>query len=80
MKIFDKKGNALEAIFSFIEETVETGESCLIHSNFGKSRGFAVLAAYLMRKYAWSLDKCLEYARTKKEGLEIRPNYMEQLR
>jgi protein-tyrosine phosphatase len=48
---------------------MEAGESCLIHSVHGKSRACAVLAAYLMKKYNWSLNKCLEYINTKKEGL-----------
>lgn len=79
MQIFDKKNNALNAIFSFVEEAVEQGESCLIHSLHGKSRACAVLAAYLMRKYGWSLNKTLELINSKKEGLEIRSNYLAQM-
>ena len=58
---------------------MENGESCLIHSIFGKSRSCAVLVAYLMKKYNWSLSKCLELVNSKKEGIEIRNNYLSQM-
>ena len=46
---------------------------------FGKSRASAVIVAYLMKKYNWSLNKCLEFINSKKEGLEIRNNYLNQM-
>ena len=46
---------------------------------YGKSRSCAVLVAYMMKKYNWSLNKCLEYVNAKKEGLEIRNNYLAQM-
>lgn len=58
---------------------MEVGESCLIHSLHGKSRASAVLVAYLMKKYGWGLNKTLELVNSKKEGLEIRQNYMRQM-
>jgi hypothetical protein len=62
-----------------VEEAMEQGESCLIHSLHGKSRACAVLGAYLMRKYSWSLNKSLELINAKKEGLEVRSNYLVQM-
>jgi hypothetical protein len=62
-----------------VEEAVELGESCLIHSLHGKSRACAVLSAYLMRRYGWSLNKTLELINSKKEGLDIRSNYLVQM-
>ena len=59
---------------------MEQGESCLIHSVNGKSRACAVTVAYLMKKYSWSLNKCLEFISSKKEKLEIRNNYMHQMK
>jgi hypothetical protein len=32
-----------------------------------------------MKKYSWSLNKCLEFINAKKEGLEIRNNYLAQM-
>lgn len=45
---------------------MEQGESCLIHSVNGKSRSCAVLVAYLIKKYSWTLNKCLEFIASKK--------------
>lgn len=78
-QIFDRKNNATNAIFTFIEEAMDQGESCLVHSLHGKSRACAVLAAYLMRRYSWSLNKALELLNAKKEGLEVRSNYLAQM-
>ena len=78
-QIFDKKNNAVNAIFHFVEEAMEQGECCLIHSVNGKSRATAVTVAYLMKKYSWSLKKCLEFISSKKEKLDIRNNYLAQL-
>jgi protein-tyrosine phosphatase len=78
-KIFDKKNNALNAIFNFIEEAEKKGESCLVHSVNGKSRSFTVIVAYLIKKYKWSLSKCLQFIDSRKENLQIRLNYLAQL-
>ncbi len=51
----------------------------MIHSLHGKSRACAVMVAYMMKKYHWSLDRCFEYITSKKEHLEIRDNYLSQL-
>ena len=48
---------------------MEQGESCLIHSVNGKTRACAVMVGYLMKKYEWGLDKCLEFVASKKENL-----------
>ena len=32
-----------------------------------------------MKKYQWGLNKCLELINSKKEGLEIRNNYLVQM-
>lgn len=45
---------------------MEQGESVLIHSVNGKSRACAVMVAYLIKKYSWSLTKCLEFISSKK--------------
>ena len=58
---------------------MEQGESCLIHSLYGKSRAFAVIVAYMMKKYSWSLSRCLELIHSKKEGVQIRHNFMQQM-
>ena len=66
-------------IFQFVEETMELGECCLIHSLHGKTRACTITAAYLMKKYQWPLDKCLSFINSKKEKIGMRESYLLQL-
>lgn len=70
----------MNMIFGFIEEAMEEGKSCLVHSVNAKSRAFVVVAAYLMKKYSWSLQKTLDYVGSKKDQLEVRETFYEQLK
>jgi len=54
-------------------------ESVLIHSVRGQSRASCVLAAYIMRKYQWSLLKTLEFLNSRRPDLEIRATFIHQL-
>jgi hypothetical protein len=51
----------------------------LVHSVRGQSRASAVLAAYLMLKYRWSLLKTLEFLNWRRSDLEIRESFIKQL-
>ena len=56
--LFDAaKDETTNQIFDFIEDAVNKAESVLVHSLRGQSRSSCVIAAYLMRKYRWSLFK-----------------------
>jgi len=55
----------------FIESSYERGESCLIHSERGQSRCSCLVAAYLIKKYKWSLYKSLEFLNSRRPDLEI---------
>ena len=79
IQVFDKKNNAFNTLYTFIEEAQQRGESCLVHSVHGKSRATTIIVAYLMRKFKWSLKKCLEYVDCRKDCLQIRGNYLSQL-
>lgn len=70
----------MNAIFGFIEDAMEDGKSCLVHSVNAKSRSFVVVAAYLMKKYNWSLQKTLDFVGSKKEKLEVREAFYDQLK
>lgn len=48
--LFDKK-SAVSGVHKFIEDSVQLGESVLIHSVRGRNRCICVLTAYFMRKY-----------------------------
>lgn len=59
---------------------MELGQSCLVHSVNAKSRAFVVVAAYMMKKYSWSLEKTIEYITLKKPQLDIRQVFYYQLK
>ena len=77
--VLDAKDEASNAIFDFIEEAVEQTESVLVHSVRGQSRATCTLAAYIMRKYRWSLLKSLEFLNSRRPDLEIRATFIHQL-
>lgn len=75
----DPRDEAANAIFEFIEEALEATESVLVHSIRGQSRATCALAAYIMRKYKWSLLKALEFLNSRRPDLEIRATFIHQL-
>jgi hypothetical protein len=72
----DGKDQAANAIFDFIEEAINATESVLVHSVRGQSRATCALAAYIMRKYNWSLLKSLEFLNSRRPDLEIRATFI----
>jgi protein-tyrosine phosphatase len=74
--LFDQKDQTTKDIFDFIELAVKKTESVLVHSVRGQSRAASVLAAYLMRKYRWSLLKTLEFLNSRRPELEIRGTFI----
>lgn len=77
--LLDPKDEASNAIFDFIEEALDATESVLVHSVRGQSRATCALAAYIMRKYKWSLLKSLEFLNSRRPDLEIRATFIHQL-
>jgi protein-tyrosine phosphatase len=77
--LLDPRDEAANAIFEFIEEALEQTESVLVHSVRGQSRATCALAAYIMRKYKWTLLKSLEFLNSRRPDLEIRATFIHQL-
>ncbi len=78
--LFDEKGQTSKEIFDFIEDAVGKSESVLVHSSRGQSRSACVLASYIMKKFRWSMLKTLEFLNSRRPDLEIRANFIQQLR
>ena len=74
--ILDPKHNTIHFIFTLIEEVLSKGESILVHSEYGESRSTTLVVAYLMKKYYWSLIKCMEYLHSRKPEIKIRANFL----
>mmetsp|Transcript_38235 Transcript_38235/g.43392 ORF Transcript_38235/g.43392 Transcript_38235/m.43392 type:complete len:697 (-) Transcript_38235:2729-4819(-) len=65
--------------FEFMEHGLNNGDSILIHSVKGQNRSFTMLAAYMMRKYKWTLLKTLEFLNYRRPDLDIRTTFVQQL-
>ena len=78
-KLFDSNDEIVDKILLFIRESLLNGEGLLIHSVKGKNRCCVVVIIYLMKKYYWSVNKCIDFLKSKKEDIEIEPYFIEQL-
>eukprot|EP00820_Chromera_velia_P030941 Cvel_13495.t1-p1 / transcript=Cvel_13495.t1 / gene=Cvel_13495 / organism=Chromera_velia_CCMP2878 / gene_product=Dual specificity protein phosphatase 1B, putative / transcript_product=Dual specificity protein phosphatase 1B, putative / location=Cvel_scaffold923:45383-53053(+) / protein_length=1548 / sequence_SO=supercontig / SO=protein_coding / is_pseudo=false len=77
--ILDGRDIVVCEIHDFIEEALEQGESVLVHSMKGQSRSCCVVAAYLMKKYHWSLRKTMEFLCSRRPDLNLKPAFLQQL-
>jgi len=77
--IFDEHGIVIEQIVSFIDEGIRKGQSVLVYSTRGMSRCIVCVAAYMMAKYGWGVDKVFEFLDSKRVPMEPNPSFMSQL-
>ena len=77
--LFDKNDEIVDKILLFIKESLSNGEGLLIHSVKGQDRCCVVVIIYLMRKYNWSVNKSIDFLKSKKEDIEIEPYFLQQL-
>ena len=77
--ILDAKEQVTTACYAFIEDALAKTESTLVHSVKGQSRAATVLAAYMMRKYRWSLLKTFQFLSYRRPDLEVRSAFIQQL-
>jgi protein-tyrosine phosphatase len=74
--VLDEKCNVINRIYEFIETETLTGLSVLVHSFRGMNRSVVVCAAYLMKKFNWSVDKTMEFIKSKKCNVQLRGNFL----
>ena len=77
--ILDVRDTVISEVFTFIEECVDKGESVLMHSYRGQSRCVTLLAAYLIKRYRWSLGKTMEFVTSRRADIMIKPVFYRQL-
>ena len=78
--LFDSLDEISNKIFDFIEDSFIRGEGLLVYSLKGQNRCCIVIIIYLMKKYKWPLNKCLEFLRNRKQDINIPNFFMEQLK
>ena len=77
--ILDIRNTVVQAVASFIDAALEKGESVLVHSFKGQSRSVTILTAYLMKKFRWKLNKCLQFMQSRRSDVAIKPAFHRQL-
>ena len=77
--LFDGKDEIADKIVQFIDNSFVEGEGLLAHSFKGQNRVCLVVIIYLMKKYKWSLNKSMDYLKSKKNDVEIVPYFYIQL-
>jgi protein-tyrosine phosphatase len=77
--LFDASDKNIETVVRFVDETLAQGECVLIQSVHGRSRSCAVIAAYFIIKYRWTLDHALDFIAMAHEDMEIHPFFRKQL-
>ena len=77
--LFTPNDEIVDKILLFIRESYLRGEGLLIHSVKGKDRCCIVAIIYLMKKYYWSVNKSIDFLKSKKEDIEIEPYFIQQL-
>ena len=74
--LFDAAEKIPEEIYKFMEEAVENHESVLVQSVRAQNRSCFVIAAFLMRRYSWTLLKTLEFLNSRRPDLELRASFL----
>ena len=77
--LFDSKDEIQTKLVSFIEEGLTKGEGLLVHSVKGINRALVIVVVYFMKKFCWSLKKCLEFIKIKVKNGKIEKYFLKQL-
>ena len=77
--LFDSKDEIANRIVAFIDDSFNRGEGLLAHSVRGQNRVCIVVIIYLMKKYKWNLNKCMDFLRSKKQDVDIPKYFLNQI-
>lgn len=71
--------NLLIEALDFIECALKEDGNVLVHCEVGISRSAFIVAAYLMRRYRWSVDKALTHIRSCRPTVQPNDGFVRQL-
>ncbi|CAM9970099.1 unnamed protein product, partial [Phaeothamnion confervicola] len=79
--LFDGGGGnmVVRQLAGFIDEALDAGDAVLVHSVQGTSRCVAAVAAYLMFKFGWGIQKAFEFVASKRPDIAPNEGFMQQL-
>ena len=77
--LLDDQDSIPISIENFIDECIEKGENVLVYSVKGQNRACIIVLLYLLRKYNWTIRKCLEFLKHLKSDVSIPQYFLNQL-
>ena len=77
--LFEPNDEIPNKIISFIEESFLKGEGLLVLSMKGINRALIVVVIYFMKKFFWSVKKCVEFLNIKVKNGKIAKYFLTQL-
>jgi hypothetical protein len=77
--LFDSKDELANKIVSFVDDALSKGEGLLGFSYTSQSRICVVVVIYLMKKFKWCLNKCIEFIKSRKNDVNIQKHFITQL-
>ena len=77
--LFEPNDEIPNKIISFIEESFTKGEGLLVLSMKGINRALIVVVIYFMKKFFWSVKKCVEFLNIKVKNGKIAKYFLTQL-
>ena len=78
-KLFDPQDNIATQITSFIDSALNNGQGLLAHSVKGNNRVCIVVLIFFMKRYLWTLNKSLDFLRSRKKEITIPNFFLKQL-
>jgi protein-tyrosine phosphatase len=78
--ILDAADLNFSLFFPFIEETLHSGSSVLVHCVKAAGRSAVVVIAYLMKRFGWNLFKTLQFLSFRKVNIDLQANFLLQVK
>ena len=77
--LFNQNDEIASRILNFVEDSYKNGEGLLVHSSRGQNRVCIVVIIYLIKKYNWTIQKCIDLLFSKKNDLFIPQYFLKQI-
>ena len=77
--LFNQNDEIASRIVNFVEDSYKNGEGLLVHSSRGQNRVCIVVIIYLIKKYNWTIQKCIDLLFSKKNDLFIPQYFLKQI-
>ncbi|VDD85307.1 unnamed protein product, partial [Enterobius vermicularis] len=71
--------NLLTEALSFIETALNDDGNVLVHCELGFSRSAFIIAAFVMRRYQWTVEKAITHVRSCRPNVQPNDGFMKQL-